>query len=949
MSPDNFIPPSPEARAMKRYGEIPVDLSCGLALIDIPLYEVKSRKLSVPISISYHASGIRVADKATQVGLGWVLKAGGSVNRNVVGIADEFPNGLLNLSVYRNRQTIENVSAPGNYEVFEYLNNLSNGNWDTQSDQYSFNLGMVSGSFLYDVNKNLHVLPVDRQFRITRNLSVNSFTITDDDGTIYEFNETETTQAGFRTAVTGWHLTRMISYDKVDTITFIYQQELPLEESVTRYTYRVVNAAGAGDCSQSNVTAQLNDNTTYFTYRRKLISAIQFSLGRVEFLYRQDRQDYGTSRLDAIRVFNLLGDTIRNIRFNQTYFSSGNTIDDKRMRLDSIEIGPRSISNKEKYAFGYNEMNLPPYRRPNSVGNITNSVEVDLWGYYKPSSSGYATTLPLSYSIFLQGYLCDISFCGYGGILQDYTLRSQDRTPNTYFSQACILNKIVYPTGGATKFTYEGNLVKFNEFETPVGGLRIKEVINEEPVSRKQTRITYEYPVSDAVSPGVMHDLSYRLRTVYPVSSSNAVCYRSDFFVESNPIGGINYHNGSPVIYSKVVERQVADFMSLGKTEYYFSFDQDSMHNAMEKNWTFSTSRSWLRGQLDSSIIWSGGGSNEVRLKKISNKYENYGRRTIKVGQVCDQLTVIVNGSLYNYIAAVASSLAGSYPFEDRYYLTHFDYVDVGVSYGTKKISETEETDYSYSGIISKKKVYRYGGMGHLYVTDIFEHSSIAGKIYQTQLRYPQDRAQISQIDPGSQQALDLLVSLNVLQPVIEKRVFLLTNEVGRPLTKELTKYKALGGSRIYPFEAWTQKESSAWERRMQYLQYDDFGNLREFKANDDVSTSLIWGMRGLYSVGSVKGASYDQIAQVLNTNLLLSESVTDDQVRFELNKVRYHSLLKPVAVRTFTYKPLVGLTSTVDEMGITTFYGYDKMQRLEKVLDHKRNVTKFFEYQFSR
>src|ERR1700761_947324 len=69
----NFTPPSPEAAALGRYGEIPVDLSSGIPSISVPVYEIKSRKLSLPISLSYHASGVKVEDIASSAGLGWVL------------------------------------------------------------------------------------------------------------------------------------------------------------------------------------------------------------------------------------------------------------------------------------------------------------------------------------------------------------------------------------------------------------------------------------------------------------------------------------------------------------------------------------------------------------------------------------------------------------------------------------------------------------------------------------------------------------------------------------------------------------------------------------------------------------------------------------------------------------------------------------------------------------
>ena len=83
---NSILPPSPQAAALARYGEYPVSLATGVPQINIPLYEIKLGSYTLPILISYHASGIKVDDVASTVGLGWVLNAGGAVSRTLSGI-----------------------------------------------------------------------------------------------------------------------------------------------------------------------------------------------------------------------------------------------------------------------------------------------------------------------------------------------------------------------------------------------------------------------------------------------------------------------------------------------------------------------------------------------------------------------------------------------------------------------------------------------------------------------------------------------------------------------------------------------------------------------------------------------------------------------------------------------------------------------------------------------
>ena len=60
----SIIPPSPEAAGLGKYGQYPVSLHTGVPQISIPIYTLKGKQLSVPISIDYHASGFKVDELA---------------------------------------------------------------------------------------------------------------------------------------------------------------------------------------------------------------------------------------------------------------------------------------------------------------------------------------------------------------------------------------------------------------------------------------------------------------------------------------------------------------------------------------------------------------------------------------------------------------------------------------------------------------------------------------------------------------------------------------------------------------------------------------------------------------------------------------------------------------------------------------------------------------------
>jgi hypothetical protein len=78
--------PSPTASALAKYADIPVSLYTGTANISVPLYELKSKTLSLPISLSYHSGGIKVQEAGGWVGMGWSLNSGGVITRTVRGL-----------------------------------------------------------------------------------------------------------------------------------------------------------------------------------------------------------------------------------------------------------------------------------------------------------------------------------------------------------------------------------------------------------------------------------------------------------------------------------------------------------------------------------------------------------------------------------------------------------------------------------------------------------------------------------------------------------------------------------------------------------------------------------------------------------------------------------------------------------------------------------------------
>ena len=132
-----MVPQSPNVAALGEYGSYKVNLYTGLPDISIPIFEATSGSLNAPITLSYHASGIRYTDQATWVGLGWSLSAGGQISRNTVGKPDE--------ELYYTSGPLGMASVCSNYYYVSYA---TNGSIDTEPDVFSYSLPGKNGKFL---------------------------------------------------------------------------------------------------------------------------------------------------------------------------------------------------------------------------------------------------------------------------------------------------------------------------------------------------------------------------------------------------------------------------------------------------------------------------------------------------------------------------------------------------------------------------------------------------------------------------------------------------------------------------------------------------------------------------------------------------------------------------------------------------------------------------------
>ncbi len=465
---EDVLPPSPENAALAKFIEQPISLFSGQPEINIPLYTVIDGNIKIPISISYHSSGIKVNEDASWVGLGWCLNAAGKIIRDQRGESDWSGNGYAHAEwLPSGNWNFDNAHIEQLTEQYcdFYSNEPDNRTnvgclewteWDGEPDMYFFNFCGYNGKFMIyrkvnsgNVSKEYQVL--DRQ-PIRFHNSGGKFMAFTPDGLRYEFMEGEDT--GLSTGSTSTMVDGIM--DAFSLTKIAYANRSVTFEYTPKDYFDGMPFVTYCKADLDNTIGDRNDyGTSRYSYTYgSFLQYIRFGNGYVKFISSNRDDVPGGKKLDRIEVFTNGNNTpVKAIDFNYSYFEgsedygnfykSGNVSGDintslfsdevlsKRLKLESIYI------NGELYTFQYNEDQKLPYKT---------SLSMDYWGYFNGVKTN-KTLLPTA-NYLKKYYNIPSNFDFYTGA---------NREPQESYLKAGILKSITYPTGGTTSYDYEIN------------------------------------------------------------------------------------------------------------------------------------------------------------------------------------------------------------------------------------------------------------------------------------------------------------------------------------------------------------------------------------------------------------------------------------------------------------------------------------------------------------
>lgn len=646
------VAPSPNASALGKFGEIPVGLSTGIPSISIPFYQYSdpANHISVNVGLGYHASGHKLEDMASNVGLGWAFNAGGVISRTMRGKPDESTYGYIKTQHLPYFFTdaydvgIQPVTALSlnngiwqqNASSFYTVQAIAENRLDGECDIFNLSIPGHAGKFFFRKDGTIQLLTQENltisYTQPTSSAYITEFVVHDENGINYYLNKAEYTEATNSLGgdplsmppnyVSSWYLTK-IALPNGDEINYHYsyiagttndgrlQYEAGFAVS-NRAKYGAMNNQTPPTLTLDQVWPTYSYNTMYLLSPR-LDSIVFPDQTRVLLAYDFSRLDYaGDNALTKVKIRN--GGSGKEFQLSYDYFVSpacnpmsgctpglAYSVNDyyKRLKLLSVQESD-SVNSLPPYHFEYNPTPLPN----------RNVLAHDWWGYY----NGVNTTgLPASPIPYIQN----------AGIAL-----AEGRNASEPATKAWILEKIFYPTGGNTRFYYELNDGYYETEYGSIGGLRVKKTENFDPTTNAFQATTYSYKKSNNSSSGTLFTVpgfNYNFNTYRAYIENNEawVSWEDSHYINltSSPAHSLTAFNGSPVVYTRVVVDKSISGVPNGYSVHEFRAATKSIYADDNYPYVPVLDAEWSQGLPTKETVFNG--ANEI-VKSVENEYDDF-------------------------------------------------------------------------------------------------------------------------------------------------------------------------------------------------------------------------------------------------------------------------------------------------------------------------------------
>ncbi|WP_345989653.1 hypothetical protein AAEU33_18905 [Chryseobacterium sp. Chry.R1] len=280
--------------------------------------------------------------------------------------------------------------------------------------------------------------------------------------------------------------------------------------------------------------------------------------------------------------------------------------------------------------------------------------------------------------------------------------------------------------------------------------------------------------------------------------------------------------------------------------------------------------------------------------------------------------------------------------------------------------SDIYRTAFFHSGMIRNyqkiKTEYVNGTPIQVTYVNTVQNSDNHHQVTSQKTIYPDQSVQQTSYQYAHEKANQKLIDANMIGIPLETTVVQKQNDndAGKTISRSETKYD--DPSHLFPTSVLSYDiQSNTPSTEVTYNNYDAKGNILQYTTKDEIPTVIIWGYNQTQPIAKIEGAKLSDITQSLITSIVNASNddntapqgttpeQTEQSLILALDTFRKNSTLSGYQITTYTYDPLIGVTSITPPSGIREVYIYDTANRLKEIRQDSKTgkLVKEFKYNY--